>query len=158
MAKDKNEKKIGRPTAYNKEIAEKICNLIASSNKGIVSICKENEDLPERSTIYNWLNLHKEFMDMYTRAKEDQADYLAEEMIEIADESSNDTMIINKGDSTYEVENKEWVNRSKLRVETRKWIAAKLKPRKYGDKIDLTSGGDVLQNQVPIINIITPEK
>ena len=62
-----------------------------------------------------------------------QADYLADQIIEIADYSEHDTIEAEKG----EMENREWVNRSKLRVEARKWIASKLKPKQYGDKLDI---------------------
>jgi hypothetical protein len=85
-----------------------------------------------------------DFCTRYARAKEEQADFMIEEMIDIADDGSNDLMTITKGDIEYEQENKEVTNRSKLRIDTRKWIASKLKPKKYGDKLDLMSDGKKL--------------
>jgi hypothetical protein len=78
-------------------------------------------------------------------------------MIDIADDGSNDFMTITKGDISYEVENKEWTSRSKLRVETRKWAASKLKPKKYGEKLDLGFRGKngELTDPPPALNIIT---
>jgi hypothetical protein len=75
---------------------------------------------------------------MYARAKEQQADLLAEEIIEIADDSSKDLQ--GYDDYNNPIENKEFVNRSKLRVDARKWVASKLKPKKYGDKLELDGG------------------
>jgi len=133
----------GRPSDYSEEIADLICTDIATSSKSLKTIC-EQEGMPNAVTVMRWLRVHDEFRNQYARAKEDQADFLAEEMIDIADDGSNDLMTITKGDISYEMENKEVTNRSKLRVETRKWIASKLKPKKYGEKLDLTSDGEKL--------------
>lgn len=149
---DKAEKrKGGRPTLYSIDVCKKICFLISTSSHGLNKICKDNDDLPEISTVYNWLNdeSKKEFLDMYARAREEQADYLADEILEIADDSKNDTITkVGQGGKEYEAENTEWVNRSKLRVESRKWIAAKLKPRKYGDKMQTELSGSLDLKQI----------
>jgi len=132
---------VGRPKIYSEEIANRICGEIASSSKSLRTICNQ-DGFPCVQTVLNWLNTNKTFLAQYTRAKEEQADYLVEEMLDIADDGSNDFMTITKGDVQYEVENKEVTSRSKLRIETRKWIASKLKAKKYGDKLDLTTGGE----------------
>lgn len=85
----------------------------------------------------------KTFLHQYAHAREAQADFMAEEIIEIADDGSNDYMTVVKGDQEYNIENKEVTNRSKLRVDARKWVASKLKPKKYGDKIDLNHSGSI---------------
>jgi hypothetical protein len=100
------------------------------------------EGMPSVQTVLKWLREDKGgFVAQYARAKEEQADFMSEEMIDIADDGTNDFMTIEKGDMSYEIENKEVTNRSKLRVETRKWIISKLKPKKYGDKIDMELTG-----------------
>ena len=121
---------------YTPELANKICAEIATSTKSLRTICSA-DGMPNASTVLFWLAdaTKPEFLEQYTRAKEEQADFMCEEMIEIADDGSNDFMEIQRGDESYTVENKEWTSRSKLRVETRKWLASKLKPKKYGDKI-----------------------
>jgi len=92
--------------------------------------------MPSVATILKWLREDTEgFLALYTRAKEEQADMIIEDMLDIADDGSNDFMTVVKGDIEYEQENKEVTNRSRLRVDTRKWIASKLKPKKYGDKV-----------------------
>lgn len=126
----------GRPTDYNDDISVKICAEIATTSKSLRTIC-DQDGFPSVGSVLTWLNKHPEFLAQYTRAKQEQADYLVEEMIDIADDGSNDLMTIVKGDVEYTMENKEVTNRSKLRVETRKWVASKLKPKKYGEKLDL---------------------
>lgn len=109
--------------------------------------------MPTEKTIHNWLNSNKEFLQLYARAKEFQADFMIDETIDIADDGTNDTIIIQMpSGAEREVENKEWTNRSKLRIETRKWIASKLKPKKYGDKLDVTSDGEKITTP-PVLNI-----
>lgn len=130
----------GRPSTYSEDIAKKVCELTATSSKSLKTICEELDLAP--STVLDWLSDKKEFSEMYARAKDLQADYLAEEILEIADDGTNDYMTITKGDIQYNVEDREVTNRSKLRVEARKWIAAKLKPRKYSEKLDVTSNGE----------------
>lgn len=139
---------MGRQEIYTEELATKICLEIATSSKSLRTICKElNISV---ATILNWLKDPSKlsFLAQYARAKEEQADFMAEEMIEIADDGTNDTMTIEGRNGPVEVENKEWTSRSKLRVETRKWIASKLKPKKYGDKMDVTTGGEPVKNVV----------
>jgi len=135
---------MGRPTLFTPELAERICEEIAESSKGLHFICKENEDFPNKSTVLRWLAIpeNSDFRDQYARAREAQADKLAAEILAISDDGTHDTMTVYIGDVTKEVEDKEWVNRSKLRVDARKWLASKLAPKKYGDKIDVTTGGE----------------
>lgn len=144
----------GRPEAYTQEIADRICAEIASSTKSLRTICMPDE-MPCVQTVLKWLREDKDgFLAHYTRAKEEQADFMTEEMIEIADDGTNDYMTITKGDISYNVEDKEVTSRSKLRVETRKWAASKLKPKKYGDKLDLgIRGKDGELVDPPALNI-----
>ena len=131
---------MARPEIYDPEIATLICAEISATSKSLRTIC-QGENMPSVGTVLKWLREDKDgFLAQYTRAKEDQADFLAEEMLAIADDGSNDTIVTEKGD----YENKEWTSRSKLRVETRKWIASKLKPKKYSERVDITTDGDKL--------------
>jgi hypothetical protein len=84
--------------------------------------------MPVQSTIYVWLNDQPEFAEMYARAKRAQADLMAEDIVAIADDQDED------------------VNRSRLRVDARKWLMAKLAPRKYGDALDIKHSGGVRVN------------
>lgn len=141
-------KPVGRPCIFSQKTADKICEQIACTSKSLRTICAE-DGMPSVGTVLKWLRENSEFLAQYTRAKEEQADLLVEEMIDIADDGKNDLMTITKGYSTYEVENKEVTNRSKLRVETRKWIASKLKPKKYGEKLDVTNTNRTIIVETP---------
>jgi hypothetical protein len=137
----------GAPEVFTQEMADRICEHISTTTNSLRTICNM-DGMPSVRTVLRWLREDKEgFCAQYARAKEEQADFMTEEMIEIADDGTNDLMTVEKGDTSYEVENKEVTNRSKLRVETRKWIASKLKPKKYGDKtgVELTGkdGGPI---------------
>lgn len=140
--------KTGRPTEYSDEVIDQICEIISKSEKGIHKICRENPDFPSVAILMRWLSdgNHRYFVEQYRRAKELQADFMAETLLEISDDSSDDTIITEKG----VLENKEFVNRSKLRVETRKWLMSKLLPKKYGDKLDVTSDGKAINQSVVV--------
>jgi hypothetical protein len=132
--------KMGRPSDYTPDVADKICSQIADG-KSMRTICRE-ESMPHMSTVFRWLREHDEFREQYVRAKDDAADAMAEDILEIADDGTNDYMTITKGDKEYEVVNGEAIQRSRLRVDSRKWLMAKLKPKKYGEHVDVTSGGE----------------
>jgi hypothetical protein len=125
----------GRPSEYDPVIAAYFCELIATGKQGIRRLCDQNDSLPEPQTLYRWMSQHPEFREQYAHAKEEQLQLLEDEILEIADDSTNDYVTVTKknGDE-YEVLNKEAVMRSNLRIESRKWLMGKLKPKKYGEK------------------------
>lgn len=88
--------------------------------------------MPHVSTVYRWLVAKPAFRDMYARAREDQADTLADEIVDIADETPDIVTDDEKG--VFMIDGAA-IQRQRLRVDARKWVAAKLKPRKYGDRI-----------------------
>ena len=98
--------------------------------------------MPDRSTVYDWLLRHSEFADQYARAREEQADTLADEIIAIADEQPEIIAVTDKRTGEL-IEHKldgAFLQWQKNRIDARKWTAMKLKPKKYGDKLAL--GGD----------------
>ena len=133
-------------TIYTKELAEKICERIATSTDGIKTICKD-DGMPDASTFRGWVFRHEEVREMYNVAKAMQAELLAEESLEIADDGSRDYKVDKDGN---EVVNYDNIARARLRVDTRKWHASKLLPKKYGDS--MTHKGD---EQAPLIQVIT---
>lgn len=144
----------GRPTIFTQNLADQICEMTANSNKSLTTICKELS--VSRSAVIRWMSEpDKEwFKNNYARAKEDQADFLFEEILAIADDTSNDTITDDEGNERI---NQEWVQRSKLRIETRKWAASKLKSKKYGDKIDVTTDGEKINQQSIDLNKLSTE-
>lgn len=128
---DDIKKKVGRPTNYTLNLAEEICETIASSSKGLKKLCKERVHWPEQSNIYIWLKKYPEFQRLYAQAKEFQIEAIVDDILDIADDISRDKCENEDGKITYDHEH---INRARLRIDTRKWLAAKLCPRLYGDK------------------------
>lgn len=131
----------GRPSDFTKEIGDAICAQLAEGIS-LRTVCLA-EDMPSKTSVFRWLREHEEFRDQYARAKEEAADAFVEEMIDISDDGSNDWMeqLDDEGKTKGWRENGEAIVRSRLRVDTRKWIASKLKAKKYGDKLELGGPG-----------------
>lgn len=140
--------------AYNEkkknDVFNKIITEIADVGTPLRTILKR-KGMPSSSTFFIWLEEDENLSKRYARAKEVMAEALADEILEIADDGTNDYMTITKGDMEYNVENREVTNRSRLRVDARKWLLAKTLPKKYGDKIDITSDGEKVTNTIPVV-------
>jgi len=129
-------KPVGAPTTYNNHIATVICIRIAEG-ESLNRILKE-QGMPAQSSVYEWLLRHPEFAEKYTRAREEQADTLADEIIDIADESPETVEVRDKEGNVLDIKiDSGYVSYQKQRIEARKWTAMKLKPRKYGDRVAL---------------------
>jgi hypothetical protein len=131
----------GRPSAYSEEIAAEILQRL-TDGESLNSICK-SEHIPAKSTVLAWAMENRDgFSDRYARAREIQLDAIADEMLDLADDARNDWMERQTGDGTITVLDNEHVTRTKLRIDTRKWLLTKLKPQKFGDKLEQTHKGD----------------
>jgi hypothetical protein len=136
---------MGRPQVYNDMIGAYICREI-TKGRTITSICKD-KDVPSLPTVFSWLNkLHpsfkEDFFKSYVMAREIQAEVLADEIKDIADDGKNDTYEIVNSKGQKEVRTDyDHIKRSALRVESRKWLAAHLLPRKFSDRVELTGAG-----------------
>lgn len=128
---------MARPSNYTTEQADDICEHIAGG-KSLVSWCAE-DGRPNYTTVMRWIQQQPEFRNKYAGAREAQADYLAEEIVQISDDGLNDTYETEDGPRT----NQDVIARSRLRVDARKWYASKLAPKKYGDKVETTLTGNV---------------
>jgi len=137
---------VGRPSIYTQELADRICEEI-SHGKSLRTVCVA-KDMPNASTVFRWLRTNEEFCKQYARATEERTEAMAEDILDIADDGTNDWMTITKYGEDVQVPDNEVLQRSKLRVDTRKWIMSKMKPKKYGDKLDLTSDGKVLPTPI----------
>lgn len=112
---------MSRPSDYTQELADEICSQL-SDGKSLRAVCRQ-ESMPSARTIFNWLRTKPEFMHQYAKAKEESADAMADDILDIADDKDEDAQS------------------RRVRIDARKWIASKLKPKKYGDKIDATLSG-----------------
>lgn len=101
-------------TVYTDDVAASICGLVADG-LALKEVCT-GADMPSRSTVYKWFGQHPAFADMYARAREERADLIADEIVTIADT---------------EVDS----NKARVRIDARKWWAAKVNPKKYGERI-----------------------
>lgn len=135
MARKAEEAKRGRPTAYTDEIGDTICASLMCG-WSLVRICSLDE-MPAQSTVYGWLaKVDHPFSERYARAREIQAERFADEMADIADDATGDVA------GELGIPNSVAVQRAKLRIDTRKWIASKLLPKKYGDKVTQEHTGE----------------
>ena len=134
----KTPKKNGRPSKYTNKLADKICKMIAQG-QSVRSICAK-KDMISMQTFFRWLRENDKFREQYARACEERSYMHAEDIIEIADNATNDYMEKLEGDGY--IFNSENVQRSRLRIDTRKWLMSKLNPKVYGDKLDMTTNGN----------------
>jgi hypothetical protein len=132
-------KKMGRPTIFTKLMEDIICTRIAEG-ESLREIVR-SEGMPDRTVIYDWLLKDPDFANRYARAREEQADTLADEIIAISDENPRTNEIRDSEGNVLDIKiDSGYVAYQKQRIEARKWTAMKLKPKKYGDKLAL--GGD----------------
>lgn len=134
---DKEPKKMGRPTDYTPELAERICELVAIHDMGLTRLTAEFPDLPDKSNINRWRRKYEDFRAKYAQAKCQQLEFMTEDILEIADDGKNDWMEHydkNNECISWRV-NGEHIQRSRVRIDTRKWLASKLAPKIYGDAL-----------------------
>jgi acyl-CoA reductase-like NAD-dependent aldehyde dehydrogenase len=112
----------GRPSIFTEELATRICERLAAG-ESLVTVSADAE-MPHRATVHRWRAENSEFRDRYARAREDQADSLAEEALE-------------RGRSCGQDE----ANAARVHIDTIKWYAAKVAPKTYGDKQTHEVGG-----------------
>lgn len=131
--------KVGRPSKYSEEIVETLC-IRLGLGESLAQICRD-EDMPSQAVVYQWLNRHPEFLERYARAREEQAETHADEIVSIADETPQIKEVRDKDGNVIDITlDSAYIAWQKQRIEARKWNAAKQRPKKYGDRV--THGGD----------------
>lgn len=137
--------------AYSQEKKDECFDWIISeieSGKSLISALNTN-GMPSTSTFYIWLETEKEKSKRYACACEVRELLILDEILTIADSQENDAIETDNGIIT----NHNAINRNRLQIDSRKWMLGKLNPKKYGDKIDMTSGGEKIQNTPSSINV-----
>lgn len=132
------EERRGRPSSYTAEIGASICARLACGET-LRSVCRD-DDMPSESTVRQWVIDDREgFSAHYARARDLGLDAMADELFDVADDGSNDWMerLDRDGYSIGWELNGEHVQRSKLRIDTRKWYMSKMAPKKYGDRLEV---------------------
>ena len=120
------------------ELFDEICERMVNG-ESVRSICKDDH-MPAISTLMKILRTNPDRTSQYALATQMRADAMFEEVLNIADDGSNDYMLKNAEDPTSFALNGEHVQRSRLRVDTRKWALSKKRPERYGDRIDHQHG------------------
>lgn len=128
-------KPVGRPSKFTKEVQDEILDRIADGES--VNQIGRDPKMPDASNIRRYIARDSEFRTKYEKAKMDMAEMMADEMLEIADDGRNDFILREVRGEEVEVPNTEHIQRSRLRIDTRKWLMSKLMPKKYGDKIEV---------------------
>ncbi|HDS1537443.1 TPA: terminase small subunit protein [Stenotrophomonas maltophilia] len=130
---------MARPSKYSQQLADAICDLLVDG-KSLRTICSTAK-MPSRSTVIRWLAENEAFRNQYARARELQADTLAEEILDIADKAVLGERLKKDGKGkVLERQTGDMVERSKLMIDARKWYAGKLQPKKYGERVALDHG------------------
>lgn len=156
----------GRPELYTDGIAAHICRELMLG-KTLTKICEDSR-VPSMPTVFNWLNpkhgnFRPDFLEVYRTAREIQAEVLADQMMDIADDTSGD-VIIKFDPKTKKREiltNHDNINRSRLKIETRKWEAAHMQPKKFSDRVQFTGKDDeplMPQTVKLVVNFISPDE
>jgi hypothetical protein len=127
---------MARPSEYSPEVVDAICDRMVNG-QGLLKICADDE-MPARVTVYRWLASNPEFRKRFVEAREALMDFYAEQILTIAFDESGDVILDQgKDGKTSAVANHAKVQRDRLKVDTLKWTASRLFPKRYGDKMEL---------------------
>jgi hypothetical protein len=121
--------------AFDQAIADRICERLALG-ESLRSVCRD-EGMPNASTIIRWAETEP-FSQQYARAREIGYSLLAEDLLAIADDGTGDSWVDDEGQVRT---NNDVIARSRLRVDTRKWMLSKMLPKVYGEKVDVNHAG-----------------
>lgn len=146
---------VGRPSSYTTEMGELICQRLVCGKddrpESLRSICRD-DDMPDLKTVMRWIIKEESFRQQYACAREAQQEMNHEEIIEIADNATDDIIFLTQddgdGESGKPVIKHSAIARAKLQIDTRKWVMSKMAAKKYGDKVALNHGGQDGENPV----------
>lgn len=124
----------GRPSIYSEELADRICDRLADG-ESLRKICTD-DSMPHRTTVVRWQNSNEEFAAKCARAREDQADYMDDLILDVANACTNET-----------------AQADKVKISAYQWRASKLKPKKYGERVEaIHEAGDSLMGLLKAID------
>jgi hypothetical protein len=152
---------VGRPSKYTGKLADEICTRIALGNS-LRKVCRA-DDMPDITTIIRWTRENKEFCQQYDRACIDRGNHLAEEALEIIDETPETEPVRDKEGNIIDMKlHPAYVQWQNNRVNTRKWFASKMSPKRFGDKVQTevsgADGGPIVTETTSInVSELSPE-
>ena len=149
----------GRPSIYTPELADRICELIATHPKGLETLCKMYPDLPSPRIIRKWLTEpdKSDFLHQYEISLSMRADNLFDEIIEIADSPQIGETITTKAGEK-EITQADMIQHRRLRIDARKWVVSKLLPKKYGDSTQVQNSEPLEAYQPPVIEVVISQE
>lgn len=134
------QKKMGRPSSYTPETGDEICERLANG-ESLSGIC-EDDHMPTKATVFRWIGSFPEFKNQYARAREAQADAIFDEILHIANTPVIGQKVKKIGDAVVEVTEGDMIEHRRLQIDARKWMAGKLRPKVYGDKLAISGDDD----------------
>ena len=134
-------KKMGRPSIYTPALAAEICSRLAEG-ESLRSICRDDA-MPSIPSVFLWLSQKPDFSEQYTRAREEQADVHADAIVAIADETPEIEEVVDRHGNVVDMKlHSAYVQWQKNRIDARKWVASKLKPKKYGERVQVAGDAE----------------
>lgn len=147
-----------RSSTYSEETAEAICARMAEG-ESLRAICRD-EAMPSYRTAFNWIATNKDFRQRYELAMQIRSQAIFEDLLDIADDGRNDWM--EKRSSVGQLigwaENGEAARRSAIRIDARKWVLARMAPKKYGERLDLSHSGGVMVENEPDLSGLSKDE
>lgn len=130
----------GALVRFSQTVADQICGRMAEGET-LRQVCRDPA-MPARSTVYRWLSKESLFSDQYAQARELLVEAWADEIIDIADDGTTDYITkVGRNGAEYEAVDQEHIQRSRLRVDARRWLLSKLNPGQYGDHMEVEHTG-----------------
>lgn len=138
----KNAQSLTAPVKATPEILDAVISRL-SLGETLSAICRD-QDMPSRTAVHQWRKQIEGFASRYAQAREAGMGAMADEIIEIADDDTLDEVEkVGRNGSRYTAVDHENINRSRLRIDTRKWLMARIAPHLYGDRLETVHTGTV---------------
>jgi len=137
----------GRPVAFDQTQANKVCDALAAGET-LTEICKR-EGMPKPNLVRTWAGTNPLFALQYNRARVEQTRAWSDQIVTLADDGAADYKEVQKRHGTQLVYDRQHVDRVRLRIETRKWIMAKINKAEYGEGAQNADGTPALSDQSP---------
>lgn len=119
-------------TDFSQALFDEICELMAGG-ESLTSICKRS-GMPNKRTVMRWLEKNEALAIQYSEAQNMRADHYFDQIIDLADNCRFGSKKVYKADGGIEIIDGDMVERSRLQIDARKWVLARMNPKKYGDK------------------------
>ena len=155
MAKKPPARRTGRPTLYTPELAAKLCARVAAG-ESLRAVCADPA-MPGLTTVFQWIPKHPAFRQQYDEAVEARAYGLFDQLLELSDIPQDGEVVVEHDDGRREVRRGDMLGHRRLQIDTRKWILARMSPRKYGDKVGVEHSGTVSLEALVLGSMAKPQ-